>query len=220
VRRAGARACLRRAGARAHTRRAAALICGCVLLAGCGAASTTVNRRARNGIPPSLLAGARPIGRGPRFQPPLHSEPTGRCTDTLGARQQAHVEVFGANRVVLLPAGIGTRSPRRFSDARIIDAACFAGLVTLDPTGTVYFRAGQRFTLGELFDAWDEPLTPTRIASFGGARVRAYIDGRLHNGNPREITLRSNSEIVLEAGPRVPPHTHFPFPPLPAATLR
>jgi hypothetical protein len=203
-------------------RRAIALICSSLVVAGCGAARTAVTAGDATGIPRSLLAGERPIGRGPRFQPPNAGTVTGRCSPTLGAREEAHVELFGANRVVLLAAGIGTRTPRRFSDGRVVRAACFGDVVTLDPTGTVYFRGGShRFTLGDLFNAWGQPLTTTRIASFsGGGPVRPYVNGRARSGNPRNLPLTAGAEVVLEVGPRVPPHTHFPFPPKPAATLR
>jgi hypothetical protein len=203
-------------------RRAIALICSSLMLAGCGAARTTSLERGGSGIPASLLAGERPIGRGPRFQPANAGTVTGRCSPTLGARDQVHVELFGANRVVLLAAGIGTRSPRRFSDGRLVRAACFGDVVTLDPTGTVYLRTGtRRLTLGDLFDVWGQRLTTTRIASFSGiAPVRAYVNGRVRAGNPRQIPLTAGAEIVLEVGPHVPPHRHFPFPPKPATTLR
>jgi hypothetical protein len=203
-------------------RRAIALICSSLMIAGCGAARTATPDRGGGGIPASLLAGERPIGRGPRFQPATVGTVSGRCSATLGAREQAHIELFGANRVVLLAAGIGTRSPRRFSDGRLVGAACFGNVVTLDPTGTVYFRTGpHRLTLGDLFDAWGQLLTTTRIASFSGTEpVRAYVNGRARGGNPRQIALTAGAEIVLEVGPHVPPHTHFPFPQKPAATLR
>jgi hypothetical protein len=203
-------------------RRAIALICSSLMLAGCGAARTASPEQGGSGIPASLLAGERPIGRGPRFQPPNTGTVTGRCSPTLGTREQAHIELFGANRVVLLAAGIGTRAPRRLSDGRLVRATCFGDVVTLDPTGTVYFRTGtRRLTLGDLFDAWGQRLSSRRIASFFGTRpVRAYVDGRARGGNPRRIPLTPGAEVVLEIGPSVPPHTHFPFPPKPAAALR
>jgi hypothetical protein len=188
-------------------------------MTGCGAHSVTI-QHGDAGIPASLLARERPIGRGPRFQPPDRGQPTGQCTEPLGNREQAHLEIFGSNRVVILAAGIGTRAPRKFRDGRVVAAACFGDLVTIDPTGTVYFRAGHRLTLGQVFDAWGQRLTATRIASFSGGRVRAYVDGHPRNGDPRTIPLTPGAEIVIEVGPRVPPHTHFPFLPKPAAGLR
>lgn len=200
--------------------RAAGVIVACWLIAGCGGTPAAKARQHTGGIPPSLLAGVRPIGRGPRFQPPLKGLVTGACTARLGAREQAHVELFGANRVVLLAAGIGTRAPRRLVDGRVQRAACFGRLVTLDPTGTVYFRRGTRPTLGALFSAWGEPLTLTRIGSFTGGRVRVYVEGRLRHASPQSIPLTSGAEIVLEVGPHIPPHTHFTFPELPSRRLR
>jgi hypothetical protein len=192
---------------------------GCGLIAGCGGTPATRIRQRTGAIPPSLLAGARPIGRGPRFEPSLKGSPTGVCSARLGTREQAHVELFGANRVVLLAAAIGTRAPRRLVDGRLRHAACFGALVTLDPTGTVYLRPGTHPTVGGLFSAWGHPLTSTRIASFTGP-VHAYVDGRLRRGSPRSVPLTSGAEVVLEVGPHVPPHTHFSFPQLPPGRLR
>lgn len=201
------------------TRRALLLVSLGLAVAGCGSNPAAKQRRAAAGIPKELMAEARPIGRGVRFQPPLRGHVPGACRAPLGRRLQAHVEVFGANRVVLLAAGIGTRPPRRRRDGRIVSASCFGDLVTLDPTGTVYFRRGRRLTTGDLFSAWGQALSPTRIASFSGGRVRAYVNGRRWSGSPRAVPLYADAEIVLEIGPRVPPHSHFSFPPAPQAGL-
>jgi hypothetical protein len=200
-------------------RRCLAIIGGCLLLSGCGAQQAPVTHGGRAGIPQSLVAGERPIGRGPRFQPPNLGNSTGPCLGLLGPRRQAHVEIFGANRVVLLAAGIGARAPRRFRDGRLVHARCFGEVVTIDPTGTVYFRTGHQLTLGDLFDAWGQPLTRTRIASFGGSPVRTYVNGHARGGDPRQLPLTPNAEIVIEEGPHVPPHTHFQFLPKPPAGL-
>jgi len=198
-----------------------------VLIAGCGTGTplaTTSHPPApghrAGGIPSYLLAEVRPIGRGPRFEPPIRGSVPGPCTATVGHRLEAHVEVFGANRVVLLPAGIGTEPPRVVSDGRLARAHCFGSLVTLDPTGVVYFRPNRRVTLGDLFAAWGQPLSARRIASFGGSRVRVFVNGRAVNGSARSVALTQHAEIVLEVGPRVPPHTRFTFPPAPPAGER
>jgi hypothetical protein len=202
--------------------RRAALLLGLALLAGgCGAnhQAPPAKQRRAGAIPESLLAEVRPIGRGPRFEPPVKGPVLGVCASQLGRRLEAHIEVFGANRVVLLPAGIGTGAPRAMSDGRVTQARCFGDLVTLDPSGIVYFRAGTRLTLGDLFAAWGQALSFTRIASFSGGRVRVFVNGRAAGGSPRAITLTPRAEIVLEVGPRVPPHTHFTFPPAPSAKV-
>jgi hypothetical protein len=140
----------------------------------------------------------------------------GACAPQLGVRAGVHVEVFGANRVVLVPSGIGTTPPRRFLSGRISSARCYGALVTLEPTGLVLVRPGARLALADLFRSWGEPLSPRRVASFSakpGDAVRVYVDGRRWLGPPAPVPLRAHSEIVVEVGPYVPPHSAYTFPP-------
>lgn len=183
------------------------------LLAGCGsAASLATSGR----IPRALLREARPIGTGPRFQPPVRGPLIGRCTMRPGVRSGVHVELFAANRVVLLPAGIGTAGPRKVLDGQISAARCYGELVTLAPTGVVLVRAGAQLTLAALFRSWGEPLSRSRLASFSasaGRHVTVFVDGRRWLGLPSAVPLTRHAEIVLEVGPYVPPHRSFTFPP-------
>jgi hypothetical protein len=140
----------------------------------------------------------------------------GRCQPGLGARLGVHVEVFAANRVVLLPAGIGTRPPRGFSAGRISRARCYGALVTLEPTGVLLVRPRARLRLNDLFRAWGQPLSPARLASFSTdapRQVDVFVDGRRWRGAPGDVPLRRHAEIVLEVGPYVPPHPSYTFPP-------
>jgi hypothetical protein len=180
------------------------------LLAGCG---STAAQRPPRPIPRELLAEARPIGAGPRFQPPPTGPVIGRCRARLGRRIHVHVELFAANRVVIVPAGIGTRPPRTVADGRIAAAGCYGELVTIDPTGIVLVRPQPGVQLGSLFRSWGQPLSDRQLASFGGSRVVAFIDGHRWHGQPTNVPLAPRSEIVLEIGPHVPPHTSFTFPP-------
>jgi len=167
-------------------------------------------------IPSALISEARPIGTGPRFQPPATGPVSGPCTPALGPRDGVHVEVFAANRVLLLPAGIGTRPPRNLLDGRVTQAACYGQLVTLDPTGVVLARPGAQLTLGALFRSWGQPLSTTRLASFGapaGTRVTVFVNGHPWAGPPAAVPLTRHAEIVLEVAPYVPPHQSYAFPP-------
>ncbi len=199
---------------RTLARRPSALLAlAAVLLAGCG---STTPRNSLPGIPRSLLRAARPIGVGPRFQPPVSGSPVGRCRRELGLRRGVHLEVFAADRVVIVPAGIGTIGPRRRSDGRITRAHCYGALVTLDPTGVVLVRVGQRLTLSDLFRAWGQPLGASSLASFRaapGTHVTVFVGGTLWRGAPGGVPLTPHSEIVVETGPHVPPHSRFTFPP-------
>lgn len=185
------------------------------MLAGCASGATSPHTSA---IPRALLREARPIGSGPRFHPPASGPVIGRCRRPVGPRDAVHVEVFAANRVVIVPAGIGTRPPRTITDARITAARCYGDLVTLDPTGVVLVRAGRRMTLAQVFRSWGEPLSGSRLASFvaaTGARVAVFVDGRRWHGPATRVPLARHAEIVVEVGPYVPPHTTFAFAPEP-----
>ncbi len=127
-----------------------------------------------------------------------------------------HIEVFAANRVVIVPAGIGTRPPVTLAAGRITGARCYGELVTLDPTGVVLVRTGTRMSLADLFRAWGQPLSPRQLTSFAalaGTRVAVFVDGRRWRGAPGSVPLTYHAEIVLEVGPHVPPHASFIFPP-------
>jgi hypothetical protein len=176
--------------------------------AGCGSAGS--------GIPAALIRQSRPIGHGAGFHPPATGPVIGGCRPGLGPRFGVHVEVFAANQVVLIAAGIGARPPLSFSAGRISGAGCYGALVTLEPTGVALLRPGARLTVSDLFRAWGQPLSQRRLVSFrsrGDERVAAYVDGRRWDGAPGGIPLERHSEIVLELGPHVPPHSSYDFPP-------
>jgi hypothetical protein len=142
-------------------KRPLAFIAVALLAGGCGSTHPPASSGSRAGrhhrvALARLLAGVRPIGRGPRFQPAAGSSILGACRAPLGPRLRAHIEIFGANRVVLLAAGIGTRPPRQINDGRLRRAACFGELVTVDPTGTVYFRPGAVVTVADIFRTWGQ----------------------------------------------------------------
>ena len=197
-----------------NLQRFAAPVIAAAIATGCGTAPSTSPADSR--IPPGLLSQARPIGAGPDFQPPPTGPVAGPCLPALGLRDGVHVEVFAANRVVLLPAGIGTRSPGTSVTGLITRASCYGALVTLDPTGLVLVRPGASLTVAMLFRSWGQPLSATRLASFRagpGTHVNVFVDGRPWPGAPGAVPLTRHAEIVLEVGPHVPPHSTYAFPP-------
>ncbi len=189
-------------------------------VAGCGSTThteTSTQARPRTttpSIPAALVRQRRPLGRGPAFHPPASGPVLGPCRRPLGRRNGAHVEVFAADRVLLIAAGIGARRPLRYNEGRITGAGCFGKLVTLEPTGVVLSRPGASLTLADLFRSWGQPLSTHRIASFAATTgVRVYVDGQRVRGAPGGVRLRRHAEIVVEAGPYVPPHRAYRFPP-------
>jgi hypothetical protein len=191
---------------------------GALAAAGCAEHRTTSARQnpPGAGIPSALVREARPIGRGRRFQPPATGPIPGPCRRALEPRYGVHVELFAADRVVLIAAGIGARGPLHFTGGRISRARCYGDLVTLEPTGVVLVRPGRRLSLANLFAAWGQPLSRRRLASFSpppGSEVTAFVNGRRWSRAPVSIPLAAHDEIVLEVGPHVPPHSSYTFPP-------
>jgi hypothetical protein len=191
------------------------VLCLCLAAASCGSSSGTPTQ------PDAIKAlqrEARPIGQGPRFHEPVRGVEHGPCRPRLGHRVGAHIELYAADRVVLLPPGIGVHHPTAHLDGRITRARCYGDFVTLDPTGVVLVRAGSRPSLADLFSAWGQPVSRTQLAAFpagAGKEVRVYVDGRRRAGAPATVLLQRHSEIVLEVGPYVPPHHGFSFLPSP-----
>ncbi len=182
-------------------------------LGGCGGSAPRAP--SEHAIPAALIAQARPIGRGAAFHPPARGwvgTGSGACRTPLGRRNGVHLELFAANRVVLVASGIGVRGPVTRSGGRITGARCYGDLVTLEPTGVVLTRPGVRLTLADLFHAWGRPLSTHRLLSFRG-RITVFVDGQERRGAPGSVPLTRHAEIVLETGPHVPPHPAYHFPP-------
>lgn len=192
------------------------------LLSGCGSSQRPAPAPGRPAsIPSEYLLSARPAGRGPRFRPsPLSAAvssaaPLGRLRCGAGATAFAvHVELFAANRVLVVPAGIGIAPPHVRDGAYVRGGRCDYPLRTREPTGLVEVAAGPQLRLADLFALWGQPLSRHRLATFRArAEVLAYVGGRRWRGRPGDIPLRRHAQIVLEAGPRVPPHASYRFPP-------
>ncbi|HEY5100630.1 MAG TPA: hypothetical protein VII54_11300 [Gaiellaceae bacterium] len=138
-----------------------------------------------------------PIGAGPLYQPrPAMHAP---CAHAGSPVKRAHLELFANGFAIIIPARIGVRS-----------AHCRAHEWTTTPTGVVRFDRAA--TIGDLFSVWGMPLGRRRLLSFHGA-VSLFRNGIRVRGDPRSVPLRDGDELVLEAGPFVPPHRSYLFPP-------
>jgi hypothetical protein len=159
---------------------------------------------------PSLVP--TPVGRGSQFLPAARPPLAALCTPGgLPGERRAHVELFARRRVVVVPAGIGLGRPLRSRNGRVVAAPCRAGIRTLEPTGVLELD-GAGLRLGDLFRVWREPLGPRRLLSFRGP-VSVYVGGRRVEGDPRDVPLTDEAQLVVETGGYVPPHRSYLFPP-------
>ncbi len=155
-----------------------------------------------------------PIGVGARYHPAAAAAPVSglRCTSAERPRFGAHLELFAARKVVIVPAGIGIAPPLRRSGAYVLGGRCSYPVRTREPTGVLEIERAADLTLGQLFAVWAQPLSKTHLAGFASrAPILAFVDGRRWHGDPRAIPLRPHAEIVLEIGGYVSPHTSFLF---------
>ncbi len=183
-----------------------------VALAGCGATQTG---------PSPVPAG---VGMSPRYRPPPSgaavraAAPVGglRCSRARVRRFGVHVELLTHGRIILLPAGVGLAPPLRRCGAYVAGGRCSYPIRTLAPTGVLEVQRSARWTLGDLFALWGQPLTRRRLGGFLAAphgRVEAFVDARRWSGEPGAIPLRRHAEIYLAVGRAAPPHADYRFPP-------
>ncbi len=143
-----------------------------------------------------------------------------RCRPPGRVVSLAHIEVFAAGHVVVIPAGIGLAPPLARRGAYVRGQRCAYEVRTVAPTGVLLMEAGRPLTLGRLFDLWGQRLTRRRVAGFSasrGAEVSVFIDGSRWREDPALAPIVPGAQITIEVGPRVTPHAHYTFPPLQAA---
>ena len=134
------------------------------------------------------------------------------CRPAKHVLRLAHVELFVRGRAVLLPAGIGISRPAQIGGGRVLGGRCRYPLSTADPTGVISVNQPGRHTLGQLFRIWGQPLGGHRLLGFRShAPLRAFVDGRPWHRGVRRIPLRDRSEIVIELGRLIPPHSFYLF---------
>jgi len=163
---------------------------------------------------------ATPIAVGHRYQLSATTAVTRRaaalgalaCRPATRVLRMAHVELFIQGRAVLLPAGIGIAPPAEIRGGRVLGGRCRYPLSTADPTGVISVNQPGVRTLGQLFRIWGQALGRQRLLGFRShAPLRAFVDGRGWRQGIRRIPLHDRSQIVVELGRLVPPHSFYLF---------
>jgi hypothetical protein len=116
----------------------------------------------------------------------------------------AHLTIFVNGSPRQVPAGIGIPGASAQNTPQgpfITSGKCFYWLHTHAADGVVHIESPVRrtYTLGEFFDEWGQPLGPSQVGPARG-HVTAMYNGRLYQGNPRDIPLTAHAQIQLEVG--------------------
>ena len=124
----------------------------------------------------------------------------------------AHLTIFvnGAARQVPPAIGIpGAVAQQTQAGPFINSGTCFYWLHTHAADGIVHIESPvqRTFTLGQFFDEWGQPLGPD-VAGPAHGHVTALVNGKVFEGNPRNVPLTAHAQIQLEVGtPLVAPES-------------
>jgi hypothetical protein len=124
----------------------------------------------------------------------------------------AHLTVFvnGAARQVPAAIGIpGAQAQNTPTGPFIASGSCFYWLHTHAADGIIHIESPvqRTYTLGDFFDIWGQPLSASQVGPAHGP-VTALYNGRVYQGNPRDIPLEKHAQIQLEVGkPLISPAT-------------
>ena len=116
----------------------------------------------------------------------------------------AHLSVFvnGAARQVPAAIGIpGAQAQNTPTGPFIASGSCFYWLHTHAADGIIHIESPvqRTYTLGDFFDIWGQPLSTSQVGPAHGP-VTALFNGRVYQGNPRDIPLEKHAQIQLEVG--------------------
>ena len=123
-----------------------------------------------------------------------------------------HLTIFVNGQPRQVPAGIGIPGAvaTQTQTGPFIDSgSCFYWLHTHAADGIIHIESPvqRTYTLGEFFDEWGQPLSPTQVGPAHG-KVTVIVNGQVFKGNPRDVPLGSHENLQLEVGtPLVAPET-------------
>jgi hypothetical protein len=156
-----------------------------------------------------------PLEQGPQLAP---ASTTGTTTvdgiscapsEQLVYHIHAHLAVFDDGKLYSLPAGVGIPGSQAVNTPVGPIAAggkCIYWLHTHAPDGIIHIESPTKriYMLGNFFDEWHQPLSPTAVGTLHG-KITAYVNGKLWKRNPRAIPLLPHEDIQLEIGQPTPP---------------
>jgi hypothetical protein len=124
--------------------------------------------------------------------------------EQLAFHIHAHLTVFDNGVARGIPYGVGIEGPQTMRTPEGIfvgGGRCFYWLHTHSADGTVHIESPvvRTLTLGNFFDVWGQKLGPDRVGPASG-HVTAIYDGRVFEGNPRQIPLTAHAQIQLDVG--------------------
>jgi hypothetical protein len=174
--------------------------------------------------PTSTSAGAPQIDTNPALLASTAGQARGEPVDGIeaGSMEQlllhihAHLSIYVHGQQKFVPYGIGIVLPYQLQNTAsgpfVGGGSKFYWLHTHDETGIIHIESPQQrtFTLGNLFDIWHQPLSPTQAGQAAGS-VAVLVNNHPVGGDPRAIPLAARDVIQLNVDTAEPFHPYnFP----------
>jgi hypothetical protein len=169
-----------------------------------------------NSTVPVLAATPTLIGTSPGIAPTWADGSTvsggkGTPVDNVGCLVNEDYHIH--SHLTIMKDGVTQRVPQQIGLA-----GCAYELHTHDYSGMIHVETStaKKFTLGQFFSVWGEPLSRTNVAGLSGASVRFFIsDGDAlveYMDDPNSIELASHRSvyIVIGAVPATLPKNQWP----------
>ncbi|WP_432937147.1 hypothetical protein ACQPXM_24465 [Kribbella sp. CA-253562] len=149
---------------------------------------------------------------------PASTSATGRTIDGIScsASEQVayhihtHLAVYVNGSLRPIPAGVGLVSPvaEQTADGPFDSATtCYYWLHVHSQDGIIHVESPsqRKYTLGQFFALWQQPLTADQVGPARGP-LTVFVNGRRYAGPPSEITLLPHEDIQIDVGtPTVAP---------------
>ena len=121
----------------------------------------------------------------------------------------AHLAIYASGQARTVSYGVGIPDASVQQTAQgpyVAQGSCFYWLHTHAADGVIHVESPDQraYTLGEFFDLWGQPLSPTRVGEDSG-QVIAYVNGQRYQGDPRSVSLGAHAVIQLDVGTDVSP---------------
>jgi hypothetical protein len=149
---------------------------------------------------------------------PASTSATGRTIDGIScsASEQVayhihtHLAVYVNGSLRPITAGVGLVSPvaEQTTDGPFDSATtCYYWLHVHAQDGIIHVESPseRKYTLGQFFALWQQPLTADQVGSVRGP-LTVFVNGRRYVGPPSDITLLPHEDIQIDVGtPTVAP---------------
>jgi hypothetical protein len=126
--------------------------------------------------------------------------------EQLAYHHHIHLAIFVNGQPRPVPLGIGMVPPALVQKSSTGDFAegsqtCIYWLHVHAQDGIVHIESpvAKNYLLTQVFDIWGQPLSSTRIGSNTG-HVTATVNGKPWTGDPGQIPLTEDAQIVLNLG--------------------